>query len=67
MCCAILTATENTMSTTQLMRAVCLDVFFPLKEEQDTQNLTLRMNWVVVTDANGKRQLKMNWTADRED
>ena len=55
------------MSTTQLMRAVCLDVSFPLKEERDTQNLTLRMNWVVVTETNGKRRLKMNWTADRED
>lgn len=67
MCCAILTATETTMSTTQLMRAVCFDACSLQKRERETQSRHLRMNWVVVTDANGNRRLKMNWPADRED
>ena len=26
----------------------------------------LRMNWVVVTDKNGSRRLRMQWTADED-
>jgi hypothetical protein len=31
-----------------------------------TANQPLRMNWVVVTDSNGVRQLRMQWTSSEE-
>jgi hypothetical protein len=67
MSCATLTAQETTMPTTQLMRAACYDVCWPMKAEQEIHRQALRMNWVVVTDANGDRRLKMSWRADRDD
>ena len=43
MCCTTLTVQETTMATTQLMRADCYDVCWPMKEEQDTLRQPLRM------------------------
>jgi hypothetical protein len=34
--------------------------------DSSTANKTLRMNWVVVTDSNGGRQLRMQWTSSEE-
>ena len=67
MCCATLIAQDTTMATTQLMRVACCDVCWPVQEEQHTEYRPLRMNWVVVTDANGNRRLQMGWRADRDD
>ena len=66
MCCTTLTALQ-TMATTQLMRAACVDVCWPENHEQKTALQPLRLNWVVVTDDNGQRQLKMSWRGDRDD
>jgi hypothetical protein len=67
MCCTTLIAQETTMSTTQLMRVAHYEVCWPTREEQGRQYQPLRMNWVVVTDANGNRRLQMGWRADRDD
>jgi hypothetical protein len=51
-----------TMATTQLTKATCretsevLPVSFVSERKQP-----LSMSWVVVTDENGKRQLRMSW------
>jgi hypothetical protein len=31
--------------------------------EREAEHQPLRMSWVVVTDENGKRQLRMHWVA----
>ncbi len=67
MCTGTLMAHEATMSTTQLTRAACYDVYLPVRQETGTRNQPLRMNWVVVTDENGNRRLHMGWHAGRED
>lgn len=52
-----------TMMTTQLARTAChetpeaLPVSFAPERKQ-----ALSMSWVVVTDENGNRQLRMSWT-----
>lgn len=65
MCCAILSALQP-MVTTQLMRTACIDVCWPLHDQRTTTLQPLRMNWVVVTDDKGNRQLGMSWRADRD-
>lgn len=67
MCCTTLTLEATTMATKQLMRAACCDIGWPGHDEQKAEFRTLRMNWVVVTDANGNRRLEMRWQADRGD
>jgi hypothetical protein len=66
MCCTSLIAQETTMATTQLTRAACYEITWPTQEKQETHDRPLRMSWVVVTDANGKRQLRMQWTVAEE-
>jgi hypothetical protein len=53
------------MATTQFTRAVQYEVAPPW-QEQNTERQPLRMNWVVVTDKNGSRSLRMRWTAARD-
>lgn len=64
MCCTTLSVREATMATTQLTRAVCCEVCWPWQEEQKTEQRPLRMNWVVVTDGDGNRQLRLCWRGD---
>jgi hypothetical protein len=52
--------------TTQLTRAVCYDIGWPWQEDQKGEHRSVRMNWVVVTDENGSRQVRMCWRADRD-
>ena len=59
MCCTAMTLQANTMATTRLMRTDARRC--RLGDEQKTEFRPLRMNWVVVTDANGTRQLQMSW------
>jgi len=63
MCCTTLSVQEATMTTTQLTRVACCEVCWPWQEEQKTEQQPLRMNWVVVTDEGGKRELRMCWSA----
>ena len=51
------------MATTQFVRAIQPEDTFSWLESKAEQK-PLRMNWVVVTDENGKRQLRMHWVAD---
>jgi hypothetical protein len=62
MCCATLTIQQATMATTQLMPATGYHVIWPSQEER-TEFHPLHMRWVVVTDENGKRELRMQWSA----
>jgi hypothetical protein len=66
MCCITWMAPVITMATTQLMReARC--------ETRWVSTATLyghdapRMNWVVVTDENQNRRMRMRWTPSAED
>jgi len=63
MCCTTLSVQEATMATTQLTRAACREVCWPRQEEQKAEQKLLRMNWVVVTDEGGERELRMGWSA----
>jgi hypothetical protein len=55
------------MATTQLARAIRPD-FVPTNKADDSRPVEHarqwkpRMSWVVVTDSNGRRLLKMAWT-----
>ena len=51
------------MATTQLVSAIQPEDTSTWLEPKTIQT-SLRMNWVVVTDENGKRQLRMHWVAD---
>jgi len=51
------------MPTTQLVRAICYPDAFPWPTENKPECAALRMNWVVVTDSNGQRRLRMCWAA----
>jgi len=53
------------MATTQLVRAVQPEDTFSWLESKAEQQ-PLRMNWVVVTDENGKRKLRMHWVAVKD-
>jgi len=63
MCSTTLTVREATMATTQLRRAASYEVCWPTQEPR-TEFKPLRMNWVVVTDDSGNRQLRMCWGMD---
>ena len=64
MCCTTLIALGTPMATTQVMRAR-YDILWPQTDKRKTPFQPVRMNWVVVTDENGNRRLKMDWHADR--
>lgn len=64
MTCMTLFAQPWAMATTQFERVIQHDEDFSWKVEQKTEHKALRMNWVVVTDESGKRQLRMHWVAD---
>jgi len=66
MSCMTLIAHEATMATTQVTRAVTRQVCWPELVEQTAKQTLVRMNWVVVTDENGNRRLRIAWHADRD-
>jgi len=55
------------MATTQLTRAVCKPAFWSPDEPQSSPQRRPRLNWVVVTDSDDTRQLRMQWNADTMD
>ena len=65
MCCTTLNLREATMATTEFTRAACHEACWPWPQ-QETEATTLRMNWVVVTGKDGRRQLRMCWQCRRE-
>ena len=66
MCCTPLSIKEASMATTQFTCAAGYEVWRPRQEAQEAERTLLRMNWVVVTDEDGNRQLRMCWRADRD-
>ncbi len=53
------------MATTQFARVIRYEVSAPWQPEQNMEQQPLRMNWVVVTGSNGRRELHMQWAVDR--
>jgi len=66
MACMTPFAQPMAMATTQFTRAMCCECADLRQFDGSTANKTLRMNWVVVTDRNGARQLRMQWTSSEE-
>jgi hypothetical protein len=60
MSCMTLFAEPMAMATTQLVRVHHEDAAL-WQVEPEAEHKPLRMSWVVVTDENGKRQLRMRW------
>jgi hypothetical protein len=52
------------MATTQLVSAVQRTENFSWDVASKRKHTFLRMNWVVVTDERGQRQLRMHWTVE---
>ena len=63
MTCMTLFAQPLAMATTQLVSVIQREDTSSWLEP-NTIHTSLRMSWVVVTDENGKRQLRMHWVAD---
>jgi hypothetical protein len=64
MACMTLFAQPLAMATTQLARVVRYENSSNLPESK-TERSPLHMSWVVVTDGEGKSQLRVCWTSDR--
>ena len=65
MACMTLFAQPLAMATTQLARVVHYEDSPNLPIESKTEHSPLHMSWVVVTDGEGKSQLRVCWTSDR--
>lgn len=63
---ACMTVFTPAMATMELKRATCRAVCIPWPGQQKSQDRTLRMSWVVVTDENGKRHLRSQWKVVNE-
>jgi hypothetical protein len=61
MSCMTLFAEPMAMATTQLVRAIHHQDAPLWQVEPKAEHTPLRMSWVVVTDENGKRQLRIRW------
>ena len=64
--CMSIFAQPTAMATTQLARRICFEDSPAKPIEQIVERPQLSMNWVVVTDENGKRQLRMRWTVGND-
>jgi hypothetical protein len=53
--------TPMAMATTQVARVIRYQSAEPWISEKTTERQPLRMNWVVVTDKDGKRRLCAEW------
>ena len=62
MACITLLPQPMAMATTQLTRVIRYENSAPWRSELNPER-SLRMNWVVVTDSNGSRGLRMQWLA----
>jgi hypothetical protein len=64
MACMTLTAQTLAMATTELTRVAHEECAPTWQLENTVEHTPLRMSWVVVTDSDGKAQLRMRWTSD---
>jgi hypothetical protein len=63
MCCITLFAQPMAMATTQLARVIRYEDASSWQVEPKAEQKSLGMSWVVVTDENDNRQLRMRWVA----
>ena len=61
MSCTTLTVFDISMATTQLTCADCYEPVWPLYEPQSSKRRHPIMNWAVVTDNHGIKQLRLQW------
>jgi hypothetical protein len=61
MCCTTLMIQEAAMATTQVARTIWKEISPERQEEHLLECRPVRMNWVVVTDDKGSRQLRIRW------
>jgi hypothetical protein len=61
LCCTTLMIHRVAMATTQVARTTCHEFSWERQEEQTAEFRPVRMNWVVVTDENGLRHLRIRW------
>jgi len=66
MACMTIFAQPTTMATTQLAHPICFENSLAESTERIVERPQLSMNWVVVTDESGKRQLRMRWIAAQQ-
>ena len=64
MACITMLAPPMAMATTQLTHEMVREVSVRDRFEPNREQRIPRMNWVVVTDNDSSRRLRMNWTAD---
>lgn len=64
MCSTTLTLLPVTLATQSLARAASYDGHRAVDEKAEHEFRPVHMNWVVVTDPNGHRQLQMRWRAN---
>ena len=63
MACITFIAPLMAMATTQLARETHYQEAPVWQADANLGNNSLRMSWVVVTDENGNRQLRMQWAS----
>ncbi len=61
MACITLLAPALTMATTQFTRALPYPQALPRERDGKMDHTALRMNWIVATDDNGSRRLRVHW------
>jgi len=61
MACVTLFAQARAMATTRLVSVIHYEDARSWQVKPKAEHTPLRMSWVVVTDENGKRQLRMRW------
>jgi hypothetical protein len=64
MCFTTLTLLPVTIATQSLAGAANHDIHRAVDGKAEHEFRPVRMNWVVVTDPNGHRQLQMRWRAN---
>ena len=63
MACITFIAPLMAMATTQLARETHYQDALVCQVEGNLERNSLRMSWVVVTDENGNRRLRMQWAS----
>jgi hypothetical protein len=66
MACITLFAQPMAMATTEFARVVQREDASTWQMEPHVDRAPLRMSWVVVTDSNGNRQLRMQWASSAD-
>jgi hypothetical protein len=64
MACITMFAPPMAMATTQLKHQAAREVFTLIRFDRNLEPRHPRVNWVVVTDNNGSRHLRMRWTTE---